>query len=56
MAPSQVSAQDIESVRAAVVLAIVGIVLFWRIILQMMIAVIAVAAVLGLFMLLHSLH
>jgi hypothetical protein len=56
-APSQVSAQDIESARAAIfVLIIAGIMIFWRFLLRVLLAIIVVAAGLGLFVLLQNIH
>ena len=44
MAPSQVSAQDIESARAAIVLVIAGVMVFWRFVLRVALAIVVVAA------------
>jgi hypothetical protein len=54
--PSQVSVQDIESARAAIVLIIAGIMIFWRFLLRVLLAIIVVAAGLGLFVLLQNMH
>jgi hypothetical protein len=54
--PSQVSAQDLESARVAIVLVIVGTVVFWRFVLRALLAIIVVAAGLGLFVLLQNMH
>ena len=51
MPPSQVSVQDIESARAAIVLIIAGIMICWRFLLRVLLAIIVVAAGLGLFVL-----
>ena len=56
MAPSQVSAQDIESARAVIVLVIAGVMVFWRFVLRVALAIIVVAAGLGLFVLLQNMH
>jgi len=56
MPPSQVPAQDIESARIAVVFIIAGVMVFWRFFLRVIIAIIVVAAALGLFVLLQSMH
>jgi hypothetical protein len=54
--PSQVSVQDTESARAAIVLIIAGIMIFWRFVLRVLLAIIVVAAGLGLFVLLQNMH
>ncbi len=54
--PSQVSVQDVESARAAIVLIIAGIMIFWRFVLRVLLATIVVAAGLGLFVLLQNMH
>lgn len=54
--PSQVSVQDVENARAAVVLIIAGVMIFWRLLLRVMLAIIMVAAVLGLLVLLPNMH
>ena len=56
MPPSQVSVQDIETARAAVVLVVAGIVVFWRFALRLMLAIGVVAVGLGLLVLLQSMH
>ncbi len=56
MPPSQVSAQDVESARVAIVLIIAGIMIFWRFVLRALLAIIVVAAGLGLFVLLQNMH
>lgn len=56
MPPSQVSAQDIESARVAIVLIIAGTAVFWRFVLRALLAIIVVAAGLGLFVLLQNMH
>jgi len=54
--PSQVSAPDIENARVAVALVAVGIVLFWRFMLRVVLVIIAVAVVVGVFVLIESMH
>jgi hypothetical protein len=54
--PSQVSAQDAESARVALVLVIASVVFFWRFMLRVMLAIVAVAAGLGLLVLLQNLN
>ena len=56
MPPSQVPAQDIESARVAVVFIIAGVMVFWKFFLRVMLAIIVVAAAVGLFVLLQSMH
>jgi hypothetical protein len=56
MLPSQVSAQDAESARVALVLVIASVVFFWRFMLRVMLAIAVVAVGLGLLMLLQSIH
>lgn len=56
MPPSQVSVQDIETARAAIVLVVAGIVIFWRFALRLMLAISVVAVGLGLLVLLQSMH
>jgi hypothetical protein len=56
MPPSQVSAQDIETARAAIVLVVAGIMIFWRFALRLMLAIGVVAVGLGLLVLLQNMH
>ena len=56
MPPSQVSVQDIESARAAIVFVIVGIMIFRRFLLRLMLAIIVVAVGLGLLVLLQAVY
>lgn len=56
MPPSQVSVEDIEAARAAIVLVIAGIVIFWRFALRLMLAIGVVAVCLGLLVLSQSIH
>jgi hypothetical protein len=53
MAPSQVSAQDIETARAVVVFVVVSII-FWKFTLRVVLALAIAAAALGLTVLLQS--
>jgi hypothetical protein len=54
MPPSQVSAQDIEGARVAVVLIVASVTVFWRFALRATLAIIVVAAILGLLVLAHG--
>lgn len=54
MLASQVSAQEAESARVAIVLIIASVTVFWRFALRVILAVVIVAAALGLFVLLHG--
>ena len=54
--PVQGSAQDIDNARVALVLALAGIIMFWRFLLRIVLAIIAVAVVVGAFVLLQSMH
>ena len=56
MPPSQVSVQDIETARAAIILVVAGIVIFWRFALRFILAIGVVAVGLGLLVLLQSMH
>jgi hypothetical protein len=56
MLPGQVSVQDVESARAAIVLIIAGIMIFRRFVLRLMLAIIVVAAGLGLLVLLQAIR
>jgi hypothetical protein len=56
MLPSQVSVQDAESARVAIVLVIASVMVFWRFMLRVMLAIVVVAASLGLFVLLQDIH
>lgn len=56
MPPSQVPVQDIETARAAIVLVVAGMVIFWRFALRLMLAIGVVAVGLGLLVLLQSMH
>ena len=54
MLPSQVSAQDAESARVAIVLVVASVMVFWRLMLRVMLAIVVVAVGLGLFVLLQN--
>ena len=56
MLPSQVSVQAAESARVAIVLVIASVMVFWRFMLRVMLAIVVVAASLGLFVLLQDIH
>jgi hypothetical protein len=56
MLPGQVSVQDAESARAVIVLVIAGIMIFRRFVLRLMLAIIVVAAGLGLLVLLQAIY
>jgi hypothetical protein len=48
--------QDVESVRAAAVLVVAGVMFFWRFVLRLMLAIIVVAVGMGLFVILQYMH
>ena len=52
----QVSIQDVESARAAIVLVIAGIMIFRRFVLRLMLAIIVVAVGLGLLVILQAIY
>jgi hypothetical protein len=54
--PNQVSVQDIESARVAIVLVIAGMTIFRRFVLRLILAIIVVAVGLGLLVLLQAIH
>jgi hypothetical protein len=54
--PNQVSVQDIESARVAIVLVIAGITIFRRLVLWLLLAIVVVAVGLGLLVLLQAIH
>jgi hypothetical protein len=56
MLPIQGSAQEIENARIALVLITAGIVIFWRVLLRVLLAITAAALGVGAFVLLHSMH
>lgn len=52
----QGSAQDVENARVALVLALAAIMMFWRFLLRIVLASVAVAVVVGAFVLLQGMH
>jgi hypothetical protein len=56
MPPIQGSAQEIENARMALVLIMVGVAVFWRVLLRVLLAIIVVAVGAGAYMFLHSMH
>jgi hypothetical protein len=52
----QPSAQDVDSARAALVLVMAGVAIFWRLVLRVLLAVIILAAVVGAVVLLQVMH
>ena len=56
MVPSQVSAQDIDNARVIVVLMAAGIMIFWRFLLRIVLAMIAVAVGVGAVVILQGIH
>jgi hypothetical protein len=56
MLPNQPSAQDIENARVALVAIVASIMLFGRALLRVAIAILVVAAVIGVVMLLQGMH
>jgi hypothetical protein len=56
MVPSQGSGPDLESVRAVILVIAVGAAIFWREVLRMLLALLALAIVVGVFMLMGGMH
>lgn len=56
MLPSQVSPQDIENAKVALVFIVAGIMIFWRYLLRIVVAMIVVAVGVGAFVLLQGMH
>jgi spore maturation protein SpmA len=54
--PVQGSAQDVENARVALVFALAGIMMFWRFLLRIALAAVAVAIVVGASVLLQGMH
>jgi hypothetical protein len=54
--PVQGSAQDIENARVALVLALAGIMVFWRFLIRIVIALVAVAVAVGAIVLFQGMH
>ena len=50
------TAQEIENARMAIVLITLGITVFWRVVLRVLLAIAIVAAGAGALLLLHSMH
>jgi len=56
MLPSQVSAQDVDNVRVILVLIAAGIMIFWRFLLRIVLAIIAIAVGVGAVVILQNMH
>jgi len=56
MLASQGSVQDIESVRAVLVVAAVGAAVFWKELLRLLLVLMVIAVGAGAFLLLHGMH
>lgn len=56
MHPAQVSAQDIENARIILIVIVAGAVLFRRFVLQVALAILVVAVVVGVITLLQGVH
>jgi hypothetical protein len=56
MLPIQVSAQDIENAKVTLVFVAAGVMVFWRYLLRILLAGIAVVVGAGAVVLLHGLH
>jgi hypothetical protein len=52
----QPSAQDVDSARVVLVLIMAGVAIFWRLLLRVLLAVIVLAAVVGVVVLLQGMH
>jgi len=52
----QPSAQDVEGARAALVFIMAGVAIFWRLVLRVLLAVIILAAVVGVVVLVHGMR
>ena len=52
----QPSAQDVDSARAALVFVMAGVAIFWRLVLRVLLAIIILAAVVGVVVLLQGMH
>ena len=50
------TAQDIENARLALVLITLGITVFWRVVLRVLLAIAVVAVGAGVLLLLHNMH
>jgi hypothetical protein len=56
MLPIQGSAQTVENARVALALIAAGVILLWRYLLRILLAIIAVAVVVGAIVLLQGMH
>lgn len=56
MPPIQGSAQEIENARIALVLIMMGVLVFWRVLLRVLLAIIVVAVGVGVLVLLQGMH
>jgi hypothetical protein len=56
MLASQGSAQDIESVRAVIVVIAVGAAIFWKELLRLLVVLVVIAVGAGAFMLVQGMH
>jgi hypothetical protein len=56
MLPNQGSAQDVENARAAIFLIAVIASIFWREVLRLLLAIVAIAVCAGVFVLLRDMH
>jgi hypothetical protein len=56
MLPGQLPAQDVENARVILVLLAAGIIIFWRYLLRIVLAIIAVAVGVGAVVILQSMH
>jgi hypothetical protein len=56
MVPVQTSAQDIDNARVALVFIAAGIMIFWRYLLRIVLAMVAVAVGVGAVVILQSMH
>lgn len=56
MLPSQGSPQDVENARVALVFIAAGVMIFWRYLLRIVVAMLVVAVGVGAFVLLQGMH
>jgi|KBSMisStaDraftv2_1062788.scaffolds.fasta_scaffold2303347_1 hypothetical protein len=56
MLPTHGSAQEIENARVALVLIVTSIVIFWRVLVRVLVAIVVIAVCVGVFVLLQSVH
>jgi hypothetical protein len=52
----QPSAQDVDSARAALVLIMAGVAIFWRLVLRVLLAIVVLSAAVGVVVLLQEMH